>query len=103
MVLLRSGFKLGECVIIAEVDEFSEVPPQSFIVTRCFQDAVSGAFRQFEQLQFSDTACAGAPLQALNTSAPGCEVRAKGRLTQYACEESATTPWEALPPALTSL
>jgi hypothetical protein len=90
-------------VVIQELDEFSEVPPKSFIATRCFVDATSGAFVQFEQLQFFDTACSGSPAEALNTSAPGCEARARGRLTRYACEESTSTPWEALPPAVTSL
>lgn len=57
---------------------------------------------QYEKERYADTACAGTLLEAVNTSAPGCQ--SLEHLTQYVCEDSSSSPWTELPaPALTTL
>ena len=90
-----AGYKLGECLLVAEVDEFSEAPALSFLVSHCFTDA-GGAFLQYEQSDFETADCSGEAMDTRNTTELDCDL-------QFECEAAAATPWTDLPPAVTFL
>ena len=91
---LISGYKLGACLLVSEVDEFSEMPAQSFLVSQCFTD-MSGGFFQYEKQEFSSTDCSGSAMELRNISEVACDL-------QFECVDAVAAPWVDSP-AVTAL